>query len=46
MFFCLKSNKIDNYYGKTLESIKLQFTTRNLNKKLFRYIVWNKINAF
>ena len=46
MFFCLKSNKIDNYYGKTLESIKLQFTTRNLNKKLFRYIVGNKINAF
>ena len=46
MFFCLKSNKIDNYYDKTLESIKLQFTTRNLNKKLFRYIVGNKINAF
>ena len=46
MFFCLKSNKIDNYYDKILESIKLQFTTRNLNKKLFRYIVGNKINAF
>ena len=46
MFFCLKSNKIDNYYDKTLESIKVQFTTRNLNKKLFRYIVGNKINAF
>ena len=46
MFFCLKSNKIDNYYDKTLESIKLQFTTRNLNKKLFRYIVGNKINTF
>jgi hypothetical protein len=46
MFFCLKSNKIDNYCDKTPESIKLQFTTRNLNKKLFRYIVGNKINAF
>jgi len=46
MFFCLKSNKIDNYYDKTPESIKLQFTTRNLNKKLFRYIVGNKIYTF